>query len=493
MLSSKMTQTVRAALIWVASNPISAIGAVLTIGGLILLALFTFVYMASAEMMNPYYGALGFLGLPVLILFGAALVVLGRFIFKDNLGEEPFWVQQFNIKDEKKALIVFGMSIGACVAFVGLSGAQTAKFMDSDNFCCLTCHSVMEPEAVTHANSVHSATPCVSCHVGEGVYGMLVSKLRGAWQVLALLTDHYERPIPAPVKTLPSSEDTCRTCHDTKRASPLYMKLYTSFKDDEKNSRVVSAIVMDVGSSMPGAARGIHAHSSNDLKIRYYTLDPKRRRITWVEAKTPRGTREWKMEGETPPKITTVRKTSKGRPIYIIEGAGEMREMDCVDCHNRTGHGFRDPERLVDNMLASGEIDPALPYAKKVAIKALTAASEGPKRAIANTIHSELAAAWPMDHNVERMADLLADAAGKYIYPKMNISWGTYENLNRHSRDQGCFRCHNQRMTDKTGKNLSQDCDGCHTMVADEMAFEEWEKRLRSPLKEMKNRVDEGV
>ncbi|VAX16415.1 hypothetical protein MNBD_NITROSPINAE03-157 [hydrothermal vent metagenome] len=492
MLSSKMTKTIRVALIWVTSNPVSAMGAIITIGGLLLLALFTLVYMASAEVMNPYYGALGFLGLPVLILAGAGMVVVGRLIFRDSPGQEPFWAQQFNIKDEKKALIIFGVSIGACVVFFGLSGAQTAKFMDSTNFCGQTCHSVMEPEAVSHANSTHSTIKCVRCHVGEGVQGLLISKIRGAWQVFSVLTNQYERPIPAPVKTLPSSEDTCKTCHDTGKDSPENMKLYTSFKDDEKSSRVMSAIVIDPGSSRPGAARGIHAHVSKGLKIRYYTLDKKRHFITWVESKSPQGTRVWSMEGETPPVIRAVRKTSKGRPIYTIEGKGEMREMDCVDCHNRAGHNFPDPEVLVDNMLAKGEIDPLLPYAKRVALKALMAAGEGPKLEAEGKIYSELAAAWPMDDSVTRISALLADAAGKYLYPRMNIGWGTYENLNRHSRDQGCFRCHNQRMKDKNGKNLSQDCDSCHDMVADKTPFEEWTKRLRPGLNETGNQSDKA-
>ena len=489
MSNSEVNRIVKASLLWLVSNPISAMGTVLSSGGLALLVLFTLVYMSGAQSVNPYYAALGFLGLPLLLLAGVGLIVLGRFIFKGKVDEEPFWIQSLNIRDERKALTIFVLAIMSCVVFFGLSGAQAAKFMDSDTFCGQTCHSVMEPESVMHKKSVHAATRCVRCHVGEGVHGLLVSKMRGAWQVVALMTNHYKRPVSTPVISLPSSEDTCKTCHDTDRKSSPYMKLYTSFKDDKVSSREVSAVVMNLGSSRDGAANGIHAHSSNDLKIRYYTLDEDRRRIAWVEATTPVGTKVWSMEGELPPKLTTIKRTSKGRPIYIVEGSGEMREMDCVDCHNRVGHSFLDAVILVDEILAGGNINPELPYAKKVILKALESAADVPKNAIAEKIYSELSTAWPME-DVDQIAAMLSETANKHLYPRMNIGWEPYEDMNRHSRDQGCFRCHNQRMKDATGKNLSQQCDRCHVMVADHVPFKEWERRIRPPYNGSMNKTE---
>ena len=46
--------------------------------------------------------------------------------------------------------------------------------------------------------------------------------------------------------------------------------------------------------------------------------------------------------------------------------------MDCVDCHNRATHIYQDPEAAVDEALAAGRIDRDLPFAKKVALGALT-------------------------------------------------------------------------------------------------------------------------
>ncbi len=487
MVDSWLNKNLRTGLVWIASNPVSAIGGVLTVGGIILFMLFVLVFIAGGASINPYVGALGFLALPGLPITGIALVLIGKFIFRGKVEKEPFWIDQFNIRNEKKALKIFGATIFAFVAFVAVSGLQAASFMDSSRFCGQTCHSVMEPEAVAHANSGHMSTKCVSCHVGEGVEGAFIAKWRGAWQVISLNLDLYERPIPAPVETLPSSEDTCQKCHDTRRKHAKRMTLYTTYKDDENSSRLISAVQLNVGSSEEGAASGIHAHGSKDLQVRYYTNDPQRENIVWVEAKTPEGTRTFAKEGEIAPIIKKVRRTSKGRPIYTVKGTGNMRAMDCVDCHNRTGHNYKPLERLADELLEKGIVDPSLPYAKLVTIKALTAAGRYPKDRIEEMVKSEIVAVWPHEEDAEIIIQRITAEARKYLYPRMNIGWDSYKNQNRHVRDEGCFRCHNQRMKDEKGENLQQECAYCHETVADRIPFEQWQKKLYAGKERDKN------
>lgn len=478
MTDSWLNRKMRSTLVWISSNPVSLIGAILATGAAVLFMIFALVYMASAQSINPYFAALGFLGLPVLGLTGGGLVLAGRLIFRERAEEEPFWVGQLNIRNERKALTLFMGSVFAFIVFAAISGMQAANFMDSARFCGETCHSVMEPEAVAHANSSHASIRCVSCHVGEGIEGAFVAKMRGAWQIISLSLDLYERPIPAPVESLPSSEDTCQECHDTSRTPAGKISLYKTFKDDRESSPLVSAIALNVGSSAKGSPAGIHAHGSKDLQIRYYTTDSKREKIAWVEAKTSRGTRSWSMEGETPPVIEKVRKTSKGRPFYIIRGEGEMREMDCVDCHNRAGHEFKGAGRLADELLDRGAVDHALPYAKLVTIKALEAAARGPRELIGAAISSEIMSSWPREATAENIVQRISVEAKRYLYPRMRIGWEAYKDQNRHSRDEGCFRCHNQRMKDENGDNLTQDCDYCHETIADRIPMEQWRERL---------------
>ena len=47
--------------------------------------------------------------------------------------------------------------------------------------------------------------------------------------------------------------------------------------------------------------------------------------------------------------------------------------MDCMDCHNRKGHRFDLPAAAVDEALASGQVDRALPFVKREGVQALQA------------------------------------------------------------------------------------------------------------------------
>ena len=40
----------------------------------------------------------------------------------------------------------------------------------------------------------------------------------------------------------------------------------------------------------------------------------------------------------------------------------QLVEMDCMSCHNRTAHFIEYPDKAVDDMLARGEINKAIPY-----------------------------------------------------------------------------------------------------------------------------------
>lgn len=479
MADSWFKQRVESALLWITANPVRLVGGVLAGGGVVLLFLFLLFYLLSGKAINPYYGALGFLVLPLFVVFGVFLIGISKFVARDRVVLFPAGMPQLRVESERRVLLVFGIAVTAFVVFVVAGGVQASRFMDSANFCGGTCHSVMEPEDVAHRNSPHATVDCVHCHVGEGVHGLLKSKMRGSWRAASLLFHLYERPIPAPVQDLPLPEDTCMACHNTDLEKPKKMDLYTTFQDDEGSTKMVSAVIMNLGSSKPENAYGIHAHSSRDLQVRYFATDPKRQKIVWVQALTPKGTHTWKMEGEREPDIKETRETSRGRPVYILRGAGEMRTMDCVDCHNRTGHDFLAADRLADELLDKGVVKQGLPNAKLVLSKALEAASRGSKEGMAERVTAELGYAWSGENvDLEQMAKTVALEAGKNLFPQMNVGWGTYPNELRHGRDEGCFRCHNQRMKDETGTNLDQDCDACHEMVADHIPYSEWEERL---------------
>ncbi|MEI2726312.1 MAG: hypothetical protein V9H26_23195 [Verrucomicrobiota bacterium] len=49
----------------------------------------------------------------------------------------------------------------------------------------------------------------------------------------------------------------------------------------------------------------------------------------------------------------------------------EIRQMDCMDCHNRPAHRYRAPNDAVDFAMSIGKIDPKLAWVKSNAVAAL--------------------------------------------------------------------------------------------------------------------------
>ncbi len=47
----------------------------------------------------------------------------------------------------------------------------------------------------------------------------------------------------------------------------------------------------------------------------------------------------------------------------------ELREMDCLDCHNRPSHQFLPPQKFTDDLIASGSIPVELPEVKSLAMQ----------------------------------------------------------------------------------------------------------------------------
>ena len=76
----------------------------------------------------------------------------------------------------------------------------------------------------------------------------------------------------------------------------------------------------------------------------------------------------------TLPDGQTVEYDDVTNPLSAEERAkAETRAMDCVDCHNRVGHPFPPPERVIDDARAEGQLSRDLPFVKKEMLALLTA------------------------------------------------------------------------------------------------------------------------
>jgi hypothetical protein len=152
--------------------------------------------------------------------------------------------------------------------------------------------------------------------------------------------------------------------------------------------------------------------------------------------------------------------------------------MDCVDCHNRPAHRYLPPDQAIDQSLAAGKLDPSLPYLKREAVAALTAQYNTTGEAV-NAIASRLDQFYRTNY-----AEVYAgkNAAVKsaisetqrvfqtYLFPEMKTDWQAHPDNIGHFYFTGCFRCHDGEHVSNTGKVIRNDCNICHTVLADSAA-----------------------
>jgi hypothetical protein len=303
---------------------------------------------------------------------------------------------------------------------------------------------------------------CAACHIGPGASWFVRSKLSGTAQVFYTLFDTYPRPIPAPVENLRPARETCEQCHWPQRFTGDKVMVHTAYAEDEQNSATTTVLLMKVGGRAWNGTVGIHgAHLTPNTSIEYIATDTQRQTIPQVTFTDSNGQK-------------TVYNSTDSKPTPEALAHGQHRSMDCVDCHNRPTHTFQLPARALDDAMATGHIDPALPFVKKQALAALQQVYPDratAQRRICDTLDAFYRNSYPQifarDH--KKIDDAVAAVQQIYarnVFPEMKITWGTYLNNLGHMDSAGCFRCHDGNHTSADGKTIPNDCSTCHELKA---------------------------
>ncbi len=444
-------------------NPLALLGAVLaTVAALLFLTVFLADLFGLHT--NPYLGILFFLILPAIFVFGLLLIPIGAWIDRRRarMGKkrlETRWpVIDLNNPQQRAFVGLVVLGTGANIVIISLATYRGVQYMDSVQFCGQVCHEVMKPEFAAYQDSPHSRVACVQCHIGPGASWFARSKISGTRQVFAVMFNTYSRPIPSPVQNLRPARDTCEQCHWPEEFHGDKVVRIREYADDEKNSETVTTLQVHVGggSARLGIARGIHWHMNVANQIDYIATDEKRQAIPYVRLKDRFG------------KVTE----------FVVSGVsqadlanGEERRMDCMDCHNRPSHPIAaTAERAVDEVMARAEIPPTLPFVHREAVKALTAtypsqeaAGEAIERSLRAFYRTEYFALYnSRRQDVERAVRATTNIYRRNVFPRMHVTFGTYENNIGHIDSPGCFRCHDGEHKAKDGQMIRQDCDLCH-------------------------------
>jgi hypothetical protein len=345
------------------------------------------------------------------------------------------------------------------------------EHMETVQFCGQTCH-VMQPEFTAHLQPRHQEVSCGSCHIAPGATGWVKAKMAGTSQLIAVVLNNYPRPIESAMENnkLVSSADTCEQCHARGLVIGPRLRVITSYKDDEANTRSETVLTMMVGGGRFGGIHG--AHMGPGVHIRYAAVDKKRETIPWVEYTNT----------ETQATRTYVSADAKANAIDSLA----KFEMQCVDCHNRAAHSFELPDHAVDRAMAAGSISIGLPFVKKTGVellKANYASTEEAGQKIPSGLTAFYSQKYP-DIAAERGSDIqaagnaLAAIYQRNVFPDLKVTWGTYPNHLGHMDDPGCFRCHDDGHATPDKKTITQDCSACHQAVAMDEASPEVLKTL---------------
>lgn len=448
-------------------HPVSLLGAALTTAAGITMVGFWALEVLQLRSAHPYAGIILFLVLPALFVVGLLLIPLGALLRRRALrarGELLAEYPRLDFHDPalRRAAAFLAVATILNVAIFSTASYKAVEHMDSAEFCGQACHTVMEPEYTAYRGSAHSRVGCTACHIGQGASWFVRSKLSGTRQVFAVTFRTYSRPIPSPVKHLRPARETCETCHWPQRFEGDKFVVRTRFEPDEANTPLTTVLVLKVGGRSHGGLSGIHGrHIDERSRISYVSTDGKREiipKVTYLDD-----------AGKTIEYLSTELKASREQLA-----SGEQRVMDCVDCHNRPTHVFELPERALDRALAENRISRELPYIKKKATELLRAEytdKDSAARGIGDGLAEHYKAEYPQVYANHRalveaaIAEVRAIHA-RNVFPDMKVTWGVHPNHIGHEDFLGCFRCHDDNHKSADGRVISQDCEACHTILA---------------------------
>jgi nitrate/TMAO reductase-like tetraheme cytochrome c subunit len=362
--------------------------------------------------------------------------------------------------------------IGGAGAVVTAGGVVAIGWTETADFCG-RCHT-MEPELKAYAISPHRDVPCAECHVEPGVGGWIRAKANGIRQLFLVLTGSFQTPIPAPDHgDLPPTSDTCLRCHSVDRlvanGGPVRLVLNARYRADEKNTRdMIALVIRPAGFGGTTDIRGVHWHVVSDVE--YTSHDPRAQKIDWVSVRRENG--EFVQYIAASEIVDTLDPQSD---IDRLKTESVVRRMDCIDCHNRIGHGIPTIAQAVDDGISGGEVDQTLPFIKREATDRMSVgyASVADLDAAIAGIGDFYQAEYPL---IAKFKRIQIDQAVTYLQgisrlvatPDMKVTAATYPNNLGHQAAPGCFRCHDgahYRVVDGaiTKETIPAACTTCHT------------------------------
>ncbi len=347
-------------------------------------------------------------------------------------------------------------TLGVLTLIVLTAGVYTWDYTNSPEFCGTACHT-MPPEYTSYLTSPHARIDCVECHIGRGFIAERVTRKAGDLRhVVLMATQRYEFPIRA--TDLRPARETCERCHFPEKFSDDSLREIKHYLPDENNTPMTTFLVLKTGggSARQGLGRGIHWHVENP--VFYYPTDPEEQDIPYVRVQNPDGSTAEYIDIEA------------GFDPSTVDEA-DLKQMDCITCHNRITHLVYNPQDSVDGMLARGVIDRSIPEIRSKAVAALSGPYSSDEEALAAIAaldayylqtYPDYAAENPQ--TIDSAIATLQDTYRQSVFRHQKSDWSTHPNNIGHEDSPGCFRCHDGKHLNADQQAIRLECNLCHSI-----------------------------
>jgi nitrate/TMAO reductase-like tetraheme cytochrome c subunit len=366
-----------------------------------------------------------------------------------------FFLPPADAKTLTRILPLAAIAVLMLVFFVAANFAWEET--NTPNFCGLTCHT-MPPEHITYLNSVHTNVSCEDCHMGrDRLYVLIPRKIKYSWQTgSAMVLNTYEYPIVA--KGMAPAREACENCHKPEVFSGDKLVEIHRFGSDEANTPTSSYLAVKIGggTQREGLGYGIHWHVEN--VVEYFASDERDQVIPYIKVTTPEGV------------VTEFIDAESGFDTSTLK-SGELKQMDCITCHNRVAHRMENPLDAMDDLLTRGLVSPSIPSIKLKGAQVLSGEYASDQAAmdaiggLSEYYRQEYAAFYADNTALVDQAIREIQASWKranFIDQKAN--WQTHPNNMAHKDSPGCFRCHDGKHVTAENVAIRLECNICHSI-----------------------------
>jgi nitrate/TMAO reductase-like tetraheme cytochrome c subunit/mono/diheme cytochrome c family protein len=353
-------------------------------------------------------------------------------------------------------LLPFGtLAVAFVVLFSG--GAQVWEYTNSPQFCGTSCHT-MPPEYTAYQTSPHARILCVECHIGRDFMGggFVLRKAGDLKHVVATITQNYQFPMRA--DEMRPARETCERCHSPDKFSDDKLKEIKRFGTDPDNTPTSIYLTMKTGggNARQGLGRGIHWHIQS--QVYYLPTDSSEQQIPYVKVVNEDGTTSEYVDIQS------------GLDPRTIDPS-QLKEMDCITCHNRITHLVSPPDDRVDQMLARKLVDPTIPEIRLRAASVLSATYGTIPEAMDGiaALKSFYQTTYPEYYtaNSAKIDATIATLQEDYqnnTFPEQKSDWTTHPNNVGHRDTPGCFRCHDGKHLNDKQEAIRLECNLCHSI-----------------------------